>query len=478
MSRSKILRTIGALSLALLLTDPAAAEVTFEFIGTGIATDISADGSVVVGYGDGSQNFEAFRWTRETGQELLGQNAYLVFGTGAGTPAVSADGTQVSATILSLDGTAITQGRWTLGLGWQETMPPIPSDGGIMDNALGSCWGISGDGSTVVGLYWRPGQGDGSAHASAWTEDGGLVGQESSDNSRANNANHDGSVVVGWHDGVEFGAWQPAVWENGVLTRLNETAAGGQAEAVTPDGNIIVGREWNDATQTNEPVMWRRTESGWTESLYLGTLPGVIPSAGFMKAEGIDASGDLVVGYCTYAGDPFYTTGFLWTPEFGVVDVVDYLADNGVAAPANFDIRSLQSVSDDGLVMLGTGYDTVAPFASRSFIIRNETATGVGDGEPDVRPTRVSFAAWPNPIRSGGTTFMLDLPRDVRGTVKVFDVAGRLVRELSDGTLSAGQNRLSWDGRDGGGQAVASGLYCAHFVGEEFRQTRKVVIQR
>jgi hypothetical protein len=50
-----------------------------------------------------------------------------------------------------------TEGRWAVGSGWQE-LGPVPPDGGIMDNVDPGVFGVSGDGDTVTGLYWRPGQ--------------------------------------------------------------------------------------------------------------------------------------------------------------------------------------------------------------------------------------------------------------------------------------------------------------------------------
>jgi len=97
---------------------PAHADVGFALIGEGMPTDISADGSVIVGNTNG---WEAFRWTKHDGMVRLGNKGPI-----AGTPDVSDDGTKVSATISSDDGTYYTWGLWTLGLGWQELMPPAP----------------------------------------------------------------------------------------------------------------------------------------------------------------------------------------------------------------------------------------------------------------------------------------------------------------------------------------------------------------
>jgi ligand-binding sensor domain-containing protein len=53
-----------------------------------------------------------------------------------------------------------------------------------------------------------------------------------------------------------------------------------------------------------------------------------------------------------------------------------------------------------------------------------------------------------------------DVGRPGQGAVKVFDRAGRLVREVvEDGAFAPGRNVVFWDGKDGGGKIVPSGLY-------------------
>ncbi|MEP7027015.1 MAG: FlgD immunoglobulin-like domain containing protein [Candidatus Eisenbacteria bacterium] len=53
-----------------------------------------------------------------------------------------------------------------------------------------------------------------------------------------------------------------------------------------------------------------------------------------------------------------------------------------------------------------------------------------------------------------------DLGRSATGAVKVFDRAGRLVREVVEtGTFAPGRNVVFWDGKDGNGRVVPSGLY-------------------
>lgn len=72
-------------------------------------------------------------------------------------------------------------------------------------------------------------------------------------------------------------------------------------------------------------------------------------------------------------------------------------------------------------------------------------------------------------------SFELGHPGDA--AIKVFDQAGRLVREIVEsGQMPAGRNVVTWDGKDGDGAIVASGLYlvAVRFDGET--QVKTVVV--
>ncbi len=67
------------------------------------------------------------------------------------------------------------------------------------------------------------------------------------------------------------------------------------------------------------------------------------------------------------------------------------------------------------------------------------------------------------------TAISFELGRDATGAVKVYDRAGRLVKEVAEsGAFAAGRNVVYWDGTDGDGQVVPSGLYtvAVRFDGE------------
>jgi len=62
--------------------------------------------------------------------------------------------------------------------------------------------------------------------------------------------------------------------------------------------------------------------------------------------------------------------------------------------------------------------------------------------------------------------------------LEVYDVAGRRVRTLSDGSLEVGSHSVSWDGLDEAGHAVASGIYLCRMSGKGVTQERQIVIAR
>ncbi|HWN82264.1 MAG TPA: FlgD immunoglobulin-like domain containing protein, partial [Candidatus Udaeobacter sp.] len=51
------------------------------------------------------------------------------------------------------------------------------------------------------------------------------------------------------------------------------------------------------------------------------------------------------------------------------------------------------------------------------------------------------------------------LPRTENVRLDIYDVTGRLVRRLVDGTLPAGDHAIEWDGRATGMASMPSGVY-------------------
>ncbi len=65
-----------------------------------------------------------------------------------------------------------------------------------------------------------------------------------------------------------------------------------------------------------------------------------------------------------------------------------------------------------------------------------------------------------------------------RTTARLFTLDGRSVRTLFDGDQPKGVMNLAWDGRDGTGVPVASGLYLLHVTGAKIDSKLKIVVIR
>lgn len=94
-----------------------------------------------------------------------------------------------------------------------------------------------------------------------------------------------------------------------------------------------------------------------------------------------------------------------------------------------------------------------------------EALVPVADPTVDSVPAPVALRLLPprpNPF-SAHTRLRLALARDVRVTLSIHDVTGRLVRTLIEGTVrpGAGVYDVTWDGRDARGHALGSGRYYA-----------------
>ena len=81
----------------------------------------------------------------------------------------------------------------------------------------------------------------------------------------------------------------------------------------------------------------------------------------------------------------------------------------------------------------------------------------------------------PNPFNPA-TRIAFDLPEESGVKLTVYDVSGRVLREIETGQLPAGRHEAAWDGRDNGGREVASGIYFYRLEAANFSATRRMIL--
>jgi hypothetical protein len=98
--------------------------------------------------------------------------------------------------------------------------------------------------------------------------------------------------------------------------------------------------------------------------------------------------------------------------------------------------------------------------------------TGVSDAprlETDL------YQNYPNPFNPS-TTIRYSLSSRQRVSVRIFDVAGRLVRTLVNEERPAGIQKVDWHSRNDNGQRVASGVYFIEMRTVDFKKVQKAVL--
>jgi probable HAF family extracellular repeat protein len=274
------------------------------------ANAVSGDGTVIVGSSTSvNAEREAFRWTEATGMVGLG---FLPGGTGSEANFVSGDGRVIVGSVnFSYDPSRNAAFRWTEETGMTDL-------GGLPSAVVTIPRAMSRDGRFVVGLSgdWNLG-----AEAFRWSETGGIVslgGLPGAQMSFAIGVSDDGAVVLG-QSYYSDGHSEPFVWtEAGGVSSLRDLLAASnvdisgwqnlQAEALSNDGNTIVGRGTNPSGKSE----------GWAIRLQGNRPPIAVIGYGpqypqqyiekrkpvsFWATDSTDPDGDDLFAYGTYHWD-------------------------------------------------------------------------------------------------------------------------------------------------------------------------------
>jgi hypothetical protein len=182
-------------------------------------------------------------------------------------------------------------------------------------------------------------------------------------------------------------------------------------------------------------------------------------------------------------GQPF-TVNWAAYDETGLyATVVLYSADGGATWPYVLGAGSLTSplspnwstvpASDQAMVKvvcfdttLNSGQDAM----NGTFVLDFPTPVD------DDLPARLALAQnRPNPFNPS-TEIRFSLPRTTEVSLKVYDLAGRVVRTLVDGELQGGEHTAVWRGEDDAGARASSGLYVYRLTAGGTTVARKMML--
>ncbi len=156
------------------------------------------------------------------------------------------------------------------------------------------------------------------------------------------------------------------------------------------------------------------------------------------------------------------------------VDLFSYDAgtDSGTTyAAANQATDPAQSIAkiETGLFLVN---DEVPPVATFTFVLQSVEQPTLVEEVPALPATHVLSAAYPHP--SPQTAFTLTVRQSQHVRIDLFDLSGRRVASLFEGFLQTGTPRRFTIG----GEDLPSGVYLYRVVGEDFADSRAVVLVR
>lgn len=114
---------------------------------------------------------------------------------------------------------------------------------------------------------------------------------------------------------------------------------------------------------------------------------------------------------------------------------------------------------------------------SRLEVLYNVVGAGVENGDSQLSLTRGQMTIYPNPFGAKATIAYASLGDALENplTVRIYDVGGRLVRDLPLADVGEGVGTATWNGRDRDGRPVLSGIYFCRLNAGHQRITKRIL---
>ncbi|HPI74665.1 MAG TPA: T9SS type A sorting domain-containing protein, partial [bacterium] len=94
------------------------------------------------------------------------------------------------------------------------------------------------------------------------------------------------------------------------------------------------------------------------------------------------------------------------------------------------------------------------------------------------QPTHWHLSAnYPNPFNAA-TLITYQLPQSAVVRLEIFDLLGRHIKTLVDRTEAVGVHKVTWDGSNQQGLAMASGVYWYRLQAGSYKRSRKMLLIR
>ncbi|MBS1494632.1 MAG: T9SS type A sorting domain-containing protein [Bacteroidetes bacterium] len=232
------------------------------------------------------------------------------------------------------------------------------------------------------------------------------------------------------------------------------------------DNNPVISSTMKDAqfSSTNTLAIIKLDKSTGNE-LWINRVDNLIPgSNGILRNSVIDSLGNIYACGEIITGN-IYDFVILKISSSG--QVLRITRNNGFLNFRYFPYHLALAKNNDLIV---TGIDFNPPFWEKGATIRYSQPVNItpsGNNLPDKFSLNQNY---PNPFNPS-TTIIFQIPKNNFVSLKVFDINGKEVSQLVNENLNAGEYKINFNGA-----ALPSGVYYYKLTGENFSETKKMIL--
>ena len=150
---------------------------------------------------------------------------------------------------------------------------------------------------------------------------------------------------------------------------------------------------------------------------------------------------------------------------------------NSITAGPNFTIAS----TGDVILSAETTIAVIPQFfivqGGKLHVVSGAPPVSVETEDPIIPDEFIVHQNFPNPFNPE-TEIRFALTRDTHVVISIYNMLGQQIGTLIDTQYAAGFHSVRWDGKDGNGSPVSSGVYLYQIQAGEFSQVRKMSLVR
>ena len=265
-------------------------------------------------------------------------------------------------------------------------------------------------------------------------------------------------------DGASLGSYQPPVVFTGITApALGDIDLDGLPEILCAAREGAAALEFTGALTVNYPVAAARNESMPGSPIFAKKKDG---SAAWLAFAGIDG---LIHAFNQYGESQ---AGF---PLSGDVPAGAALILEDLNGDGSLELAAAGRDGSLNLFVTGLPADDYVVWGREGSDERTFCLPGLSTSAPagaDLMPAKKVFC-YPNPVVDGQTTIRFTLAQPAQTvTVRIFDLAGNYVGELSRRDLAPGDQEIVWDVH-----AIQSGVYIARVTAQAGKTSRSEIIK-